>query len=82
MLCTLIEHSLSTPGSERYQASPIDCSLGLAIILIYSDQLRANFVITRHYESNPKCYLSSCIVRTFFIFVRMAYSHHLEKYYT
>ena len=50
--------------------SSIDRSLGLAIAYIYSDQLRAKFVIQRHYESNPKW--SSCIVRTFFIFVRMA----------
>ena len=62
--------------------SSIDCSLGLAIAYIYSDQLRANFVIKRHNESNPKCYFSSCIVRTIVIFVRTASSHHLEKYYT
>ena len=70
------------PWQRALSSESIDCSLGLAIAYIYSDQLRANFVITRHYESNPKCYLSSCIVRTFFIFVRMASSHHLEKYYT
>ena len=70
------------PWQRALSSESIDCSLGLAIAYIYSDQLRTNFVITRHYESNPKCYLSSCIVRTFFIFVRMASSHHLEKYYT
>ena len=62
--------------------SSIDCSLGLAIAFIYYDHLRANFVIKRHNESNPKCYLSSCIVRTIVIFVRTASNHHLEKYYT
>ena len=62
--------------------SSIDCSLGLAIAYIYSDQLRANFVIKRHYESNPKCSLSFCIVRTIVIFVRTASSHHFEKLYS
>ena len=49
---------------------------------IFKLLFRARFVIQRHYESNLKCYIFSCIVGTFFIFVCTVSSHHFEKSYS